>query len=355
MTRRRPVASPSFAWLSFCVLLTTSTVILGFVTPGFAQQRIIELQVHADARARVGTQQRWMEMLSTVGADRVVLKTGFVAEPEIEETKLSATALVTISGSISGEKLFLPGGSFSIRDKAGIRELIQRIRDDGARVALAEKKAFGLTSDQLVELHQLMRKPLNFNTQSMSAAEFVQDISKLIGREFALDATARTALAGSATVAEELSGVSSGTALAVVLRPFGLVWQPRRLQGKPLELMIVDSGNSSENWPIGWPIENPPVQVEPRLFERLQLEIRGYPLSDALNAIEKRSGVPFFYDQNSLARAGVELAETKVTLVQDKASFMVAIDKLLRQSKPKLIDELRVDENGKAFLWITTR
>lgn len=92
MTRRRPVASPSFAGLSYCVLLTTSTVILGFVTPGFAQQRIIELQVNADSRARVGTQRRWMEMLSTVGADRVVMKTGFVAEPEIEETKLSSSA-----------------------------------------------------------------------------------------------------------------------------------------------------------------------------------------------------------------------------------------------------------------------
>ncbi len=95
--------------------------------------------------------------------------------------------------------------------------------------------------------------------------------------------------------------------------------------------------------------------MAPRLFERLQLEIRGFPLKDALGAIEKRTGVPFFYDYNTFARAGVELKATKVTLVQDKASFMVAIDKLLRQSKPKLIDELRVDENGKPFLWITTR
>ena len=157
------------------------------------------------------------------------------------------------------------------------------------------------------------------------------------------------------TVAEELNGVSAGTALAVVLRPLGLVWQPRRLPGKPLELMIVDSQESLENWPIGWPLERPPVQIEPRLFERLQLEIRGYPLGDALDAIEKRTGVSFFYDHNSLARAGVELKKTKVTLIQDKASFMVAIDKLLRQCKPQLIDELRVDENGKPFLWITTR
>ena len=348
MIRRRPLACPSCAWMSVCVLLC-------FASSGFAQQRIVELQVSADSRARVGTQQRWMEMLSKVGADRVVSRTGLTGGPEIEETKLSSSSLVTISGVISGDKLLLPGGSFSIRDKAGIRNLIQRIRDDGARVALAEKKAFGLTSEQLVGLHQLMQKQLNFNTRSMSAAEVVQNISRIVGREFNLDATARTALAGSAAVSEELNGISAGTALAVVLRPLGLVWQPRRLPGKPVELLIVDSQNSSENWPVGWPLEKPPVQIEPRLFERLQLEIRGYPLSDALNAIEKRTGVPFFYDHNSLAREGVELAETKVTLVQDKASFMVAIDKLLRQSKPKLFDELRVDENGRPFLWISTR
>ena len=335
--------------------IAIAIVVIGNVAPALAQRRSVELQIFSDSLAAVGTQQEWMEMLHDVGADRVVVKTGSISTPEIEESQLSTSTLITVTGAIQGDRLMLPGGAFKIRDKAGIRELIQRLRDDGSKVALAEKKAFGLTSEQLVELHQTLSTPVNFSTKGKSSAEVVTKISGLIGTQFSFDSTASSALRNDETVAEELNGISVGTALAVVIRPLGLVLQPERKQGKSLELGIVDSQGSTENWPIGWPIEKPPIQIEPKLFERLQLEIRGFPLSDALGAIESRTGVPFLYDHNSFARHGVELTKMKVTLVHEKIAFMTAIGKLLTQNKPKLIDELRLDENGKPFLWITTQ
>ncbi len=332
----------------------TCVLLLNFASLGFAQQRRIELEVLADSRAAPGTQQQWMQMLQEVGADRVVVKTGRAGTPSVEETELSSSTLILVTGWLQGNKLALPGGTFSIRDKAKIRALLTNLRDDGTKVALAEKKAFGMTSEQLVQLHSQLSKPLDFKTRGESSAATVQKIEQLIGIRLQPDATARAALRGDATVAEELEGISAGTALAVVLRPLGLVLEPRRRQGQPVEVMLVDSQMSDEHWPIGWPAEKPPIQLEPKLFDRLELEIRGFPLADVLNAIEKRSGVPFFYDHNSLARHGVELAETKVTLVRDQVSLMVALGRLLSQSKPALVDEMRVDENGKPFLWIST-
>ena len=89
MIRRRLLDCPSIVgWLSLCILFSLAS-------SGFAQQRIVELQVSADSRERVGTQQRWMEMLSKVGADRVVMKTNSSGGPEIEETKLSSSSRVT--------------------------------------------------------------------------------------------------------------------------------------------------------------------------------------------------------------------------------------------------------------------
>ena len=70
---------------------------------------------------------------------------------------------------IAGNRLKLPGGSFSIRDKAGIRELLTRLRDDGAQVAMAEKKAFGLTSEQLVTLHGRFSQTVEFETKGRKA------------------------------------------------------------------------------------------------------------------------------------------------------------------------------------------
>ena len=326
-----------------------------FGQPATAKRRVIMLEVFAEARAMVGTQQVWLEMLQGVGADKVISKTARTGTPTIQEIETSRSTLVTVTGFIVNNKLRLPGGTFSIRDKVGIRQLLQKIRDDGAKVALAEKKAFGLTSEQLVALHQVLSKKVEFSTSGENAGDVIGRISKEGGLNLVLDSASRTAVNGDDSVVEELQGLSTGTALAIVVRPLGLVLQPKREQGKALEIHLVDSRDSDENWPIGWPIEKPPVAVEPKLFAKMPIEIRNFSLSDVLHAIEKRADVPFFYDHNTLAREGIELAKVKVTLVQKNVTLMVAISKLLSQTKPKLSEEVRVDENGKAFLWITVR
>jgi len=320
------------------------------------KRRVVTLEIYSDAKAPVGTQQKWLQMLQDVGADRVTSKTGQPRTPEVEEIQTSGAVLIKVTGFVMGGQLKLPGGSFSIRDKTAIRDLLQRLRDDGAKVALAEKKAFGMTSEQLVGLHERLSEPVDFNTAGRNAGEVVAKLIAKSGLKFNLDNSARVAINGNEKVAEELEGISIGTALAAVVRPLGLVVQPQRKQGQTVEVNLVDSRSvKGEHWPIGWPISRAPVAVEPKLFERLDIEIRGFPMKDALDAVEKRAGVPFFYDHNTMAREGIELTETKATVVQKKAALMVVISKLLRQTKPRMSEELRVDENGKPFLWITVK
>jgi hypothetical protein len=214
--------------------------------------------------------------------------------------------------------------------------------------------AFGLTAPQLVELTEQLSVPLNFSTKGADVQSSLAQVAQLIGHKFQLDDAAIEALAGKEMVVEELRGMSAGTAIAILVRPLGLVMQPERRQGEPVKLAIIETKSSKENWPVGWPPEQLPVKAAPKLFERLDLEIRGFLLGQTLNAIEKRTGIPFVYDHNGLARAGIELDQVKVTLVQNKVTYMSAIGKLLRQTKPSLIQELRMDEGGKPFLWIST-
>lgn len=323
--------------------------------PETTKRRMVILEISATAGAAIGTQQQWVEMLQDVGASKVTSRTGRAGVPAITETESSRSTVITVTGYIVGNRLKLPGGSFSLRDKARIRELIQRLRDDGAQVALAEKKAFGLTSEQLVAVHQAFSGKVEFETAGQNAGSVVGKLTAKSGLKFTLDGAARAAFNSDDTVGEELNGMSIGTALAVIIRPLGLVLVPRREQGKSLEVQIVDSRGRQENWPIGWPIEKSPFSIEPKLFERIPIEIRGFPMKDALDAVRKRADVPFFYDWNTLAREGIEMDELKVTVVEKKASLMVVISKILRQSKPRMSDELRVDENGKPFLWISVR
>lgn len=331
---------------SVCLIASTSTA--------FSQSRMIELEVYVEDRAPLGTAQNWMEALNHCGADRISVKTGSLTAPVAEETELGKSSMILVKGTIDRNRLRLPGGSFGISDKAGIAALLKRIREDGTAVALADKMAFGLTAPQLVELNTQLSAPINFSTKGANVRDSLTQISQRTGHKFQLDEAASKALAGNDTILEELRGISAGTAIAIIVRPLGLVLQPERKQGEPAKLAIIDAQSSKEHWPIGWPPEQLPVRAAPKLFERLDLEIRGFKLQSTLDAIQKRTEVPFIYDQNSLARTGIELGEVKVTLVQNKVTYMSAIGKLLRQTKPGLIQELRVDEAGKPFLWIST-
>ena len=181
------------------------------------------------------------------------------------------------------------------------------------------------------------------------------ELIKKIGVPFVLDSSARAAVNGNELVSDELKGLSTGTALAAVVRPLGLVIEPKREQGKQLEVQLRDTRQGKENWPIGWPLERVPVAVAPTLFEKIPLEIRNFPLSAVLNAIEKKSGVNFLIDYNTLARKDIDLATTKVTLVDEKVALLVAVSNALKQSKPRLSCEIRMDENAKPFLWITSK
>ncbi len=320
-----------------------------------AQKRIIQLEVSASDRSELSTQQRWMEMLSGVGADRVRSRTALgPVEPKVEEVQLGGTASITVIGVISGNDLVLPGAKFSIRDAQGIRDYLQKLRDDGSKVALADKKAFGLTSEQLVGMSEELSAVVTQSTKGVKTGSAVEQMLAQLKSPVVMDATARQALTGSTTVKEELKGLALGTALAAAIRPLGLVLVPTREQGQALQLQIVDSRSADESWPVGWPIEKPISQIEPKLFNKLEnIEIRGFALDSILDRLEQRLAVPFIYDQNTMAREGIDLEATKVTLVKARTEYLLAIDKLLSQTRPGMKTEVRVDENGKPFLWIS--
>lgn len=333
--------------LSLAVLMSDSAV---------AQtKRIVQIEVAAGPRAPVETQQRWMELLSEVGADRVRSRTARGSGTiEITESETSFGVLVKVHGLIDGNQLKLPGRSFSRNDKQLLVEYVQKIRDDGADVALAEKKAFGLTSQQLVDLNQALSVPLEISTTGEPAQYVVDFASKLLAYPLNLDPSARRELQRAEPLADELKGLSLGTAIAAAIRPLGLVLVPTRKQGHAVELSIVDSRAAEEHWPIGWPAQQMPKRMIPKLFEKNPLEIRNFRLDQVLNAIESKAEAQMLFDYNSLARAGIELAETNVTFVKEKASYAIALRKLLNQTDPRMAYEIRTDEAGTVFLWIST-
>ena len=320
-----------------------------------AQRATVELTVIM-ARPDLNTQQTWGELLADVGADHYSLKGGQRTRvmPEVKTSEGRGGPAYEIIGVLNGNQLLLPGGKFGVRDKQKIRDLIESIRVDGPNTALSEKMAFGMTAEQLVTLQQDLATAHQTSTAGKQPLEVIKAIATAIQTPIEIDPSAKKSLAEDSAVAEELLSLSSGTTLAAVLRPLGLVAVPRREQGRQAEIVIIDSREADEHWPIGWPLEGAPLAAVPKMFDQQDADIINYKLKTVLDIIEKTCEVPFLYDHNAIARHSVDL-DYKVSFKQDRVSYFAVVSRLLYQVRPQLKSEVRLDEAGKPFLWITTQ
>jgi len=277
--------------------------------------------------------------------------------PNVDKTDTASGASYKITGVLTARgKLILPGGSFTLRDAEKIREYIDSIRADGAEVALAQKMAFGLTAQQLVDLHTTLTPAYEQPTLAKRPAEVLARIKRTCKTPIILDDSATALLRDDDyQIEDEMQGLSQGMVLAACLRPLGLVVAPRREQGKPTEILITDSRRADEHWPIGWPIQSRPSQSLPKLFERIPVNIKNYTLQATLDAIQKAMDVPFVYDYNSMARTGVDLAEIRVNLQAEKMAYQLVLNKIVAQARPRMQMDVRIDESGKPFLWFSSR
>ena len=223
------------------------------------------------------------------------------------------------------------------------------------KTTLAEKKAFGLTSEQLVGVHELLSAKVNRATENVPYKELVEGLLNASPIPYELAVEAKDKLSSSPTTGK-LSGLSLGTVLAILLRDQDLAFYPQPEQGRGVKLKITLAKDAKESWPPGWPVEEAPVNAFPKMFQRIPLQVNQTPLASVLAAIQRRLDIPFVIDPAAVKdREGnpVDLSKMLVSYNKKKTSYALALSKLLLQAKPRLRHEIRQDETGKRFLWIT--
>jgi hypothetical protein len=250
-----------------------------------------------------------------------------------------------------GGNLILPGGKFKLSDRAAIGRWMDKLKQGGEEGLTATPGAFGLLPKQLAAVHQDLAAPVDFSTAGGKPKDIVDKLAESLSLSVTFESGSETALRSAEPFPDQLLGVSSGTALAAVLRPSGLVFVPVKGKGDALALKITDSRSVEKSWPVGWPSNKGKGLLLPDLFKTLNVEIADTPLEESMAAIQKRVNVPFLIDQNSLARQRVDLT-AKVSLPKANLTYSRILEKLLTQVKCKA--EMRLDEADKPFLWITT-
>jgi hypothetical protein len=311
----------------------------------------VELEVVTD-QGLVGNDPRaWSELLSKAGFSSVRIKSVGGESPSIQTAGTAAAPTYRVVGVLtSGNQLLLPKGRFGLNDRGPLEQWVRKLREGGEDAIHIKPVAFGLLPKQLVAVHEALAVPVQGPTLGKQPRQVAKQIADRLTLKFITDTVGQQALATDEVVADELEGLSSGTALAAILRPLGLVMFPEK-QGEEIRLRISDSRTAKEHWPVGWPPKGNPSETLPELFKFLTIEIEKTPLSETLTAIGGRVKAPLLFDHNSLAREKVDLA-TKVSFPMASTFYGRALDRLLFQAKLK--SEIRVDEAGKPFLWITT-
>jgi len=314
----------------------------------------VTLEILAEGRVSGNSMQEWSRLLRDAGADTVRIRSGRVGEnASIQEVRFGSGKSYQVKAVLtSSSQLNLPDGTKINRGSISkLRDWIHRLKVGGEEEIKREPGAYGLTHGEKEDLLKLLAKPVPGETQGMRLADFLGRVREGTGLSF--DASSGViAQARTATVRDELKDISYGTAMAMALRPYNLVMVPNRELGGAMRLQIVSSRQTKQPWPVGWETGESPAKLSPVLFQFIEVEIKRTPLDKALAAIAPRVRTPMYFDHLTIEQQKIEIDQVDVKFPKTKTFYKKILDNLLFQALLTL--ELRIDESGLPFLWITS-
>jgi hypothetical protein len=318
-----------------------------------AAEPIVEVEIYTEPGYRADQSRVWFSIFDELKVGSIRVREGKNGDGAKIESVGEPPRLYRVSGVLTrANVLKLPGGSFGLGEKAKIAAWLTKLKAGGEEGLFEKPVALGLTERQLTAAKKLLARRISVSTQGQALPDLVDKLSADVGVMISLAPGAAAKLAEADKFADELSGLTVGTALAAVLRPAGLVLTAEKLTADSVKLSIVDSQAGKEPWPVGWSTTRPPREFVPDIMKFIPVEVEDTPLNEVVTAIQGRLKIPFVFDQNSLVRERVDLEKTKITLPKANTYYQKVLERALFQAKLKM--ELRTDEADQPLLWITT-
>ncbi|WP_428306877.1 hypothetical protein [Lacipirellula sp.] len=312
----------------------------------------IDIEVAAESGAPFGAMQDWGKLLNGMDLYRVRLRGANGGdEPSVKATGEGESQRFKLVGLLNRrDQLVLPGGTFAVTDRARLQAYFESLPEKSAEQGV-ERGIFGLTKQQFEGLYEELSPPVTISTKGMKPAAIVTALKAGLSTPLVIDAAAQAALNAAPPLNGELKGLSTGTALAIALRPATLTIFPEQKLGQPLTLRVIPASRERRGWPAGWKPAKADRETVPGMYRFTNIEISGYTLAEALEALGPAMGVPLLFDERVLAVRKIDPAKVDVELKHGKRYIRRAVDQVL--SKGRLVGDLRVDEAEKPFYWIT--
>ncbi len=313
---------------------------------------VVQVELVAEGPTLQMAAQQWARALDRAGIRNVRIR---AARPTdrvgVSARGTEASPIYLVTGSIlSHTELQMPSGRFRQTDLARLAAWLDDLAQRGTPDSREPVGAFGLSESQFEILSTELMKPVIVRTAGANRMETVDRLARLLAVPFRLDADARHSLQ-SDTVTEELHNLTTGTALAYLLRPAGYSLVPGSEGGKAV-LHALRAQPGREIWPVGFEPERPIHEIVPALYEFRDVNIEGVSAQVVIDALAKQLEVPMLPDHSALARHGIDPSEKMVQFPRSRTTYSLALRRVLFQAGLKF--EVRVDEAANPFVWITT-
>lgn len=241
---------------------------------------------------------------------------------------------------------------FKATDEVRLRKWIDELKKYGVQGDPAGQPMWGLTREQFDPMFRALAKPLAVEVNGKTLLETVTslELPKTLPIKWtpAAEAVATTAPKNERTL--KLYG--RGTALAIVLNDAGLGFIPQRQPDGSVALLVIKPGREPL-WPIGWPPKISPAKTMREFYARVDVSLPNVTLTRVFEAIEASTQIPIFVDYRAIKAKGLEFEEMRVEIKPRKMSWNNVIRTV--SIKNRLNYDLRVDELGKPFIWVSTQ
>ncbi len=313
----------------------------------------VHLEIAAEKVGTLEGPQQWVRTLQGLPLASVRIRASMPNDrPKIEEAGTADAPAYRVLGLLTaGNDLLLPGAKVRSGDRAGVERWLANLGAESSNSSNADGagREAGVDPKKLEAAIQLLSSTVVQATRDRPLQDVVQDIDDQLKLGLTDDPDVRHWLASGPAVQDELKGLSAGTALAAVLQPAGLDLVFQADAARPA--FRISQRTADNTWPIGWASTLPPPKLTPKLFDKLEVEMKDTPFRRATEALQERLQLPLVYDHAALRERQIDLDQIKVRFPRKRVSYFTVIKNLLFQARLQM--EVRLDEADHPFLYVT--
>jgi hypothetical protein len=329
-------------------------VLMSFLLAASAEAAPVTLEIATQPGLQITAPQEWLQRLAAAEITQVRIRTAEPGDaPQVENIGDDAEPVLRAVGILTARnELLLPGRTFSLNQTAALRDYLDGLAADGESSIEAAAGRFGLTETQFRAVFDALSPKLDLQTKGQRCDKIVNTIADRLPLPLVIDAANARRLSATPALESELQTLTLGAALAITLHQANLQLVPEKPRGAEPQLRVVTSNPDADHWPLGYKPEVSPREAAPVLFEFFNIEIADHTLGQVLAALEPRLKLPLVWDTSAFTAKGKNPEAVKVKIARTKTYYKRAIDRVMAQARGSA--ELRVDESGAPFLWLTT-